>query len=61
MEKIKIFHDEAHEVREEVLDLTRGLAAAFGGTTNKTERERESPGIKGLSRSRSVLFVVRPA
>jgi hypothetical protein len=41
--------------------LTRGLAAAFGGTTNKKERERESPGIEGLSRSRSFLFVVSPA
>jgi len=40
---------------------TRGLAAAFGGTTNKKERERESPGIEGLFRSRSFLFVASPA
>jgi hypothetical protein len=40
---------------------TRGLAAAFGGTTNEQERKRESPGIEGLSRFRSCSFVVSPA
>jgi len=46
----------------EVIDLTtRGLVAAFGGTTSEAERERESPGIEGLSRSRSASLVVSPA
>jgi hypothetical protein len=31
-----------------------------GLTTNTKERERESPGIEGLSRSRSFVFVVPP-
>ncbi len=40
---------------------TRGLAAAFGGTTNNEERERENPLISGFSLSRSSMFVVSPA
>jgi len=41
--------------------LTRGLAAAFGGTTSEEEQERESPSITGLSRSWSCSLVVCPA
>jgi hypothetical protein len=35
----------------EGLDLTRGLAAAFGGPASEEDQERESPSIPGLSRS----------
>jgi hypothetical protein len=56
--RIKSLH---HEGMKDIKGSSAGLAAAFGGTTSEGAQERESPVIKGLSRSCAPSLVVSPA